>query len=51
MKVADQFWGDRYGILKDPYGHTWAVATHIEDLTPQEMEERGRQFMASMPQR
>ena len=51
MPLADQFWGDRYGILKDPYGHTWAVATHIEDLTPQEMEERGRQFMASMPQR
>ncbi|HET9325733.1 MAG TPA: VOC family protein [Candidatus Eisenbacteria bacterium] len=46
MPLADMFWGDRYGVLTDPYGHTWAVATRKEDLTPKEMEERGRQFMA-----
>jgi PhnB protein len=37
---ADQFWGDRWGMLTDPFGHTWQLATHIEDLTPQEMMER-----------
>jgi len=47
MPLADQFWGDRYGQVKDPYGHVWAIATRKEDLTPAEMEERGRQFMAS----
>jgi uncharacterized glyoxalase superfamily protein PhnB len=51
MPLADQFWGDRYGQVTDPYGHVWSIATRKEDLTPAEMEERGRQFMASMPQR
>jgi PhnB protein len=51
MPLADQFWGDRYGQVKDPYGHLWSIATHMEDLTPQEMEERGRQAMANMGQR
>ena len=46
MPLADQFWGDRYGQVKDPYGHVWAIATHTEDLSPKEMEERGRQAMA-----
>jgi len=48
MPLADQFWGDRYGQLKDPYGHVWSIATHKEDLTPAEMEERGKQAMAAM---
>ena len=39
--VADQFYGDRNGTLRDPYGHVWSVATHIEDLTPEEMRKRG----------
>ena len=39
--VADQFYGDRNGTLRDPYGHVWSVATHIEDLTPEEMKRRG----------
>jgi PhnB protein len=51
MPLSDQFWGDRYGQLIDPFGHTWSIATHIEDLTREEMEERSRQFAASMPQR
>ncbi len=37
MPVADMFWGDRYGKLEDPFGHHWSVATHVRDLTPEEM--------------
>ena len=40
MPLADQFWGDRYGQVKDPFGFTWAIATHIEDPTPEEIRER-----------
>ena len=38
--VADQFYGDRSGHFKDPFGHLWGFATHIEDLTPDELNER-----------
>ncbi len=38
MPLADQFWGDRYGMLKDPFGVTWGIATHKWDYTPEEME-------------
>ena len=38
--LQDQFYGDRSGTLKDPYGHIWTVATHKEDVTPEEMEQR-----------
>lgn len=38
--MADQFWGDRYGQVKDPFGFTWAIATHTEDLTQEEMKQR-----------
>jgi len=51
MPVADQFWGDRYGSLVDPFGHSWGIATHKEDLSPKEMGERAQQFFASMSQR
>ena len=40
MPLQDQFWGDRYGHVKDPSGFTWAIATRVEDLTPAEMQER-----------
>jgi PhnB protein len=50
MPLADQFWGDRYGKLMDPYGHEWAVATHLEDLTPAEMKKRQEAAMAQMAQ-
>jgi uncharacterized glyoxalase superfamily protein PhnB len=40
MPLADMFWGDRYGKLVDPFGHNWSLATHIEDVTPEEMKER-----------
>jgi PhnB protein len=48
MEVADQFWGDRFGAVTDPFGHVWSIATHIEDLTPEEVAERGRAAMAAM---
>lgn len=38
--VEDQFYGDRSGTLKDPFGHMWTVATHVEDVPPEEMEKR-----------
>jgi PhnB protein len=40
MPVADQFWGDRYGILKDPFGHRWSIASRIEDLSPRALQQR-----------
>ena len=40
MPVADQFWGDRYGILTDPYGHRWSIASRIEDLSPRALQQR-----------
>ena len=45
MPVSDQFWGDRYGQLEDPFGHRWAVATHKEDLTSEEIKERAQKMM------
>jgi PhnB protein len=38
MPPADMFWGDRYGVLEDPWGHSWSIATHQHDLTPAEIE-------------
>lgn len=38
--IADQFWGDRYGQVADPFGFVWAISQHIEDLTPEQMQER-----------
>ncbi|HLI85474.1 MAG TPA: VOC family protein [Bryobacteraceae bacterium] len=43
MPLADQFWGDRYGQVKDPFGFNWSLVTRKEDLTPAEAEERQRQ--------
>jgi PhnB protein len=40
MPLQDMFWGDRYGKFTDPFGHSWAVATHTEDVTPEEMKLR-----------
>ena len=47
MPVADQFWGDRYGKVRDPFGHQWNIATHTEDLTPEEIGERAANAMSS----
>jgi uncharacterized glyoxalase superfamily protein PhnB len=38
MPLTDQFWGDRYGIVTDPYGHQWSIATHIKDVSQEEMQ-------------
>ena len=48
MPVADQFWGDRYGTFTDPFGQSWGLATHKEDLTAQEMEKRMQDFFGAM---
>jgi PhnB protein len=47
-EVADQFWGDRFGSVIDPYGHAWLIATHVEDVPPEEMAERARAAMAAI---
>jgi PhnB protein len=48
MEVADQFWGDRMGSVTDPFGHVWSIATHVEDVPPEEMAERIKAAMAAM---
>jgi PhnB protein len=47
MPASDMFWGDRYGQLQDPFGHCWSVATHIEDLTPEQI---AAAMASTMPQ-
>jgi PhnB protein len=44
MPPADMFWGDRYGVLEDPFGHRWSIATHKRDLSPAEMQEAMKNF-------
>jgi PhnB protein len=48
MPLADQFWGDRYGKFVDPFGHAWGVASHVEDVAPEEMKRRQEEMMAKM---
>jgi PhnB protein len=45
--VTDQFYGDRSGTLEDPFGHVWTVATHVEDVPPEEMKRRAEAAMRS----
>jgi PhnB protein len=49
--VADQFYGDRLGTLEDPFGHTWHVSTHIEDVSAEELDRRAKAAMAERSQR
>lgn len=49
MPVMDQFWGDRYGRLKDPFGHKWSIGTHIKDLSMDDMKKGMDEAMAKMP--
>jgi PhnB protein len=49
MPLADQFWGDRYGIVSDPFGHKWSLATHVKDMSPEEMKRAMTEAMAQMP--
>jgi PhnB protein len=48
MPPQDMFWGDRFGRLSDPYGHSWSLATHKEDVAPEEMKRRMQTEMAKM---
>jgi PhnB protein len=48
MPMQDQFWGDRYGKVKDPFGHSWAIATHIKNMTHEEMKVAQDEAMAKM---
>jgi PhnB protein len=48
MPLQNQFWGDRYGKLADPYGHHWGLAQHVEDVAPEEMQRRSKEWQASM---
>ena len=45
MPVADQFWGDRYGILRDPFGHRWSIASRVEDLSPKTLTDRAQAWV------
>lgn len=47
MPISDQFWGDRYGNVRDPFGFTWAIASRKEDLTPAQMQERAAKAFGS----
>jgi PhnB protein len=47
-EVSDQFWGDRFGTITDPFGQVWSIATHVEDVPPEEMAERSKAAMAAM---
>jgi len=49
-QLMDQFWGDRSGTFTDPQGYRWTIATHKEDLTPQEMEQRQAEFFKNFAQ-
>jgi hypothetical protein len=46
--VEDMFWGDRMGTVRDPFGYSWSLASHIKDLTPEEIQEGARAACARM---
>ncbi len=48
MPVMDMFWGDRCGTLKDPFGYSWTIATHKQDLTPEQVKKGAEAFFAQM---
>ena len=48
MPLANQFWGDRYGKVRDPFGHQWGLAQHVEDVSPEEMKKRAEEWTAKM---
>jgi len=50
MEVEDQFWGDRYGSIEDPFGHRWSISTHIKDLTEEELKKAAEKAFAKMPE-
>ena len=48
MAPENMFWGDRFGSVTDPFGHSWQIATHVEDVSPEDMAERSKAAMAAM---
>lgn len=46
MPLADMFWGDRYGLIEDPFGHQWSIATHVKDMTSRQMRDAGAAAMS-----
>jgi PhnB protein len=48
MSVMDTFWGDRYGQLTDLFGHFWSIATHKQNLTPEQIEKAGEDVLKKM---
>ena len=48
MPVADMFWGDRMGSVRDPFGYSWTIATHTRELTQEEIHKGGEEFFKSM---
>lgn len=48
MPVTDMFWGDRFGQVTDPFGHSWSLAAHTEELSKEEVGQRAKQFFAAM---
>ena len=49
MPMSDTFWGDRYGVVEDPFGHQWSIATHTHDYTLDQITANAKAFFASMP--
>ena len=49
MPMSDTFWGDRYGVVEDPFGHQWSLATHNQDLSLEQITANAKAFFASMP--
>jgi len=48
MPLMDAFWGDRFGTVMDPYGHSWAIATHKIDMTPEGLRKAGEEYFARL---
>ena len=42
MPMSDMFWGDRYGVVEDPFGHSWSIATHTRDVSAKEIQEASK---------
>lgn len=51
MPLSDQFWGDRYGMVTDPFGHVWSIATHKEDFSPEDLAKRQAAAFAELAKR
>lgn len=50
MPPQDMFWGDRYGVLRDPFGHSWSLATHVRDVSPEETVAGSKEMLAGCPE-